>query len=842
MPAPDRRDFLRAAPLALAAAARAAAVPPPPKAPAKAKGDGGLKVITADEVAPLPAGATGRLGSPRMRLTGHMNALQFSPRGTTLVGATSGEIRAWDPGTGKVRFRLGYPDESWVEAGRLTDRDSFALLVRPNAGGHLDLRRYAFGTGKLLSQGPPLNLGQVHHTAFAADGSLVAIAHKDVLAVHDVATGAEKWHADLPAESAGGVLVFPDKATVAIALKGTVRLYAVATGKVTATLTVDGGKKRDVVERLAVSADGKWLAAAVGEDGDTVCCWDVKAGKVRHTFKPAARPVAFTPDGSELATYKDGVVTFWALATGAAARTIEVPNDDDVYLAPDGKTLGCATEDAAVLIDAATGKPLAHSADPPGLPDALWFAGPGRLVGRLTLWGGWVEWDVRAGTPRLVRPAGVGGLSPVALGPDGKTALYRRKGEYTLRDLATGKVLATAARPEEMKDGMETADLAAGGTALASPSDNGITLRGADGPRSITRSGGGSPGLARVVQASPDGSLVAVGYERGEDGGGVEVYDLAAGRLARWLPADGPVSRLRFDRDGTRLAVASDVGNRRGGGQGSVAVFDLETGKVLMRVGPDQHRGQHLTLSPDGRVLARLETYVKPGQKEAENAVALREVLTGGVRHSLKAGADDVEALAFSPDGRTVAASVHGGPVFLWDLYAGAAKSPAPTPHELDRAWEAMAAEDAAAGFGAIRLLAAHPGHSAGYLREKLVPVTAPDEGRVRQLIADLDHREYRRREAAMRELAGLGDRAVGPLRAALVPEVAPELRERVEKLLAAEGKPTAEVRRVVRAVEAMEAAGTPEAAKVLAHWAGGAAGARLTREAQAASKRMAVR
>ena len=58
-----------------------------------------------------------------------------------------------------------------------------------------------------------------------------------------------------------------------------------------------------------------------------------------------------------------------------------------------------------------------------------------------------------------------------------------------------------------------------------------------------------------------------------------------------------------------------------------------------------------------------------------------------------------------------------------------------------------------------------------------------------------------------------------------------------LEKL---EGPVTApELLRALRAVEALERAGTAEARAVLARLAGGAPPARLTREAQAASKRL---
>jgi hypothetical protein len=45
-----------------------------------------------------------------------------------------------------------------------------------------------------------------------------------------------------------------------------------------------------------------------------------------------------------------------------------------------------------------------------------------------------------------------------------------------------------------------------------------------------------------------------------------------------------------------------------------------------------------------------------------------------------------------------------------------------------------------------------------------------------------------------------------------------------------------------VRAVEAMEVAGTKEARELLGYWAGGAPGALFTRDAEAAMKRLAVR
>jgi hypothetical protein len=125
--------------------------------------------------------------------------------------------------------------------------------------------------------------------------------------------------------------------------------------------------------------------------------------------------------------------------------------------------------------------------------------------------------------------------------------------------------------------------------------------------------------------------------------------------------------------------------------------------------------------------------------------------------------------LAFSADGRVLAADGEDAPVYLWDV-RGELDRPRNPPDAaaLEKAWADLAAEDAKAAFAAVRLLAGFPKESLPFLREKPGP-------------ADL---------------------------------------------------------RAVRAVEAVEWMGTPDAMKLLEGWAGGAAGSRLTEEAKTALSR----
>ena len=81
-----------------------------------------------------------------------------------------------------------------------------------------------------------------------------------------------------------------------------------------------------------------------------------------------------------------------------------------------------------------------------------------------------------------------------------------------------------------------------------------------------------------------------------------------------------------------------------------------------------------------------------------------------------------------------------------------------------------------------------------------------------------------------------LGDLAIAALEKALASKPALETRTRIDRLLEkADRMPPPEVLRSLRALEALEHAGTPKARQLLKTLAKGAEGARLMRETQAA-------
>lgn len=162
---------------------------------------------------------------------------------------------------------------------------------------------------------------------------------------------------------------------------------------------------------------------------------------------------------------------------------------------------------------------------------------------------------------------------------------------------------------------------------------------------------------------------------------------------------------------------------------------------------------------------------------------------------------------------------------------------------ELAELWKRMGEEG---GFNARRslyLLSRHPRRVVEFATERLkaIPLpTAEELERMRILIRELNDDEFRIREAATTALEKLGTRAEPILRQALADQPSPEVRRRVEPLLAKCEATNAEERRRTRLVlNLLEQLGTPEAQAVLKRLAEGVPDHWLTLEAKAALNRV---
>lgn len=142
-----------------------------------------------------------------------------------------------------------------------------------------------------------------------------------------------------------------------------------------------------------------------------------------------------------------------------------------------------------------------------------------------------------------------------------------------------------------------------------------------------------------------------------------------------------------------------------------------------------------------------------------------------------------------------------------------------------------------------IAALIQSPQLAVPFLKERVKPVPRPDQQRIDGCLADLDSRNFKTREKAMKDLEGFGQLAVPSLDRKLAEkDLSLEARKRAEALAQKLNKTvlTGDELRTIRAVEVLEGIGTPEAVAVLKDLAGGGEGPALTEQARKALARLA--
>ena len=187
------------------------------------------------------------------------------------------------------------------------------------------------------------------------------------------------------------------------------------------------------------------------------------------------------------------------------------------------------------------------------------------------------------------------------------------------------------------------------------------------------------------------------------------------------------------------------------------------------------------------------------------------------------------------------------GAMFLLTLGLPAQEASRPQPLTTaawEECWTALAGDDAAAAFRAMQSLAGAREQTVARLKGRLHHAVAVEEAQLRQWVADLESDVFAVRERAGIALANAGGQAEAALRRKQGELPSLEVSWRIDQLLSriAQRQLTAEELRSVRAVEALEYIGSPEAKSLLATLARGPQGCRLAAEAQASLDRLGRR
>jgi WD40 repeat protein len=896
----------------------------------------------------LPEGATARLGATRLR---HGDGLVFAaylPDGKSLLTVSKDKtVRLWDLVTGREvrRFirggkppgRDGRPPDpgrngAGSAGGRMTANriwtDPIGVAALSRDGSRIAATEgrsvclWETSTGKRLHEFEAPD--PVILLAFAPDGGTLAGVdiHKAVTA-WNVASGRGETRlparvsgpeiAAMPNGSFGVAAVSPDLEYLAWnhldmkALRPWVRLTAVATG----AESRGNPFLNELPPALVFSSDGRSLVWA-GND-QNVHVTEIATGKETLRTEKAGlnAPICgltLSPDGKTLAVARMVVdkpefrVEFWSMATGKRLHAIVTPDAPESGLiqrfgeiiarerslagarafSPDGTTLavGLGGEAAVVrLFDLATGREVRSPGEGHrSVVEALGVAPVGDRVYTFARGDGVLVWDPVSGEGRghVTLPDDT---EAVAFSADGgRLAAVAGWSKVVVSEVATGRVIHTLEARHLGLGGASNPFLGAGpGIATLALSPDGRTLATRRVMSTDVRLWDVATGKAlHTLTQSAAPAEAAEAKLSGGEASGISTPDVAfsldgaylAGAGAKWqlcrwevaggrtvweavLPTGSNVVRLAFSSDGRSLASLD--------ADGSVAIYEVATGQPRHRLGEPAGAARTAATAVNlggmsvrtGRALPSGLAFTPDGRRVAASSgtpvIHLWDVLTGEEVGRFEGHAGFVACLGFTPDRRRLISGSSDTTALVWDAAraAGARAASGRTldVREMEALWSDLAAADAARAFAAVRKLVAAPGQTVDYLKEHLRPTPTPESGRLAAFVEALGGPKFAARQEAEKELEKLGELAGPALREALRGEPPLALRQRIERLLAKTfgPVPAGDPIRDLRAIELLERIGGEGACGVLEAMTRGAPDARPTRDAKAALARLAA-
>lgn len=402
--------------------------------------------------------------------------------------------------------------------------------------------------------------------------------------------------------------------------------------------------------------------------------WDTDTNTLRRTIPVDAAGklmrVKSTPNADTLLVWDMKKVQVFDRATKKRLRTLEVPGQriDHFALSPDGKDVVVGTYEGHVRVfDVNDGTireldithpPVERRRTPPFITGVAW-APDGKTLAT-SAWRSDVRgWDVHTGKELWTIPCETNG-SPLAFTPDGKGLIADYQADRRQNSYGAGLWDVATQQPKELR-GFVTGD----GVAVSRDGryfTNGSQVWDTKADKWIH---------SLTLPASPDSAAFSRDGKRMACGSnGVRLFDVATGKE---LLADtghaGQVVEISVTPDGKTAATA--------GHDGTARVWDVESGKLLHTFAENFGRVASVSITPDGKRLAVgdldwVKVFDLTTGKEVWKAEGHRELMQ----------------VAFSPDGKTVAAGGNALTVHLYDAKTGESiRTLVGFSHKLDIAW-----------------------------------------------------------------------------------------------------------------------------------------------------------
>jgi len=612
-----------------------------------------------------------------------VKVIAFSPDGKTLAsGSSDNTIKLWDVDSDsaqspKLHTLRGHLD---TVVAVMFSPDGKTLI---SVGSDNVVKFWDVGTGEIIKPPPlkgsnasfPLEGSNASFATFSPDGKTLAVGNQN--------DGVDLWNIDTDEFNCTSVEnhTFKDKGANAVAFSHDSKTLAISTSysshEVVEIWEVDTGKfikglegHSGAIDIIAFSPDGRKLATASVDK--TVTLWDVNSGKTIRSFKHPSlvNSIAFSPDSQILASGSlDKMVRLWDVTSGKLIKTLEHPASIyAITFSEKDKTLASVTSDNTVrLWHVANGNlvKIFSFEEHSSAVRIVAFSPDGETLASVTSDGVWL-WDLSSGEnkspecialeeyPGDVKAKGqFSDVMAIAFSPDSKTlASGSFDGKITLWQVeARGKISSWEGYPEESGLSSEVNILAF--------SSNGRTLISI-GVGNVMKSWNvaadgmlGEQNLNddKILALSTDGDfMIACGPE-----GDLELLNVTDGKTEKEYKIDlaAGIKNAVFSLDGRTLALCDSKSNMR--------LLDVSSGQF-----EKIHTGHFediidIAFSPDGKTLAA----------SAYNKVLLWDVSTGRLRKIIQGHFVEVNSITFSPDGKILASGSSDGTIKFWRITDG---------------------------------------------------------------------------------------------------------------------------------------------------------------------------
>jgi len=468
----------------------------------------------------------------------------------------------------------------------------------------------------------------------------------------------------LPAEDVHHVAISPDGTLLASTQTGyiiddygnreyfnTIKLWRVEDGTLVRTIAGDGN-------RVAFSPDGS-LIASWSAGGGTIAFRRVEDGELIRTLHIEVQgswtgyneKFAFSPDWSLIASIVGSTIKLWRVSDGSLVHTLVGHGDEVRTLAfsSDGSLLasGGGYRDGTVRIWRVQDGSLMHTLSGHSGVSSVAFSPDARLL--ISTDSAIKLWNVEDGS--LVRTLGERSQPlPLSFSPDGRLlAAKRDRGTIELRRVSDGSLV----RIIEQGAPLGSLSFSPDSRLIASGSgDRAVYLwRVEDGSLMYTLSGSG---VGSEVVFSPDGSVLASAPSYYQTQRTIGIWRVSDGSLMYTLTGGA----FEFSPSGELLALIDG---------GAVKLFRVEDGSLIRTI-TGSRPYDDIKFSPDGQLLAagsRYTDYQEPSKIELWN---LEDNTQIGTIHFDVYGCGysylPFGSFVFSPDGSVLA--VGGGTTCYW--------------------------------------------------------------------------------------------------------------------------------------------------------------------------------